>query len=111
MRRFSEDEVAELESWLTENTSEILPKMRASRVCLAVLLPDHIDPFLALQVGMALLLDKPLIIIGVDNAWLPERVRQLADVVIEGSMKDPATAERAREALRLILKKQGQQTQ
>ena len=108
MKRFSDDEITELEAWLAENAGEILPRMRASKVCLTVLLPGHVDAFLALQVGMALLLDKPLIIIGVDNAWLPERVRQVADVIIEGSMKDPATAERAKEALRSILKKQGQ---
>lgn len=70
--------------------------------------PDDIDPYLALQVGMALLLDKPLVIIGLNNAWIPERVRQLADLVIEGSLKDPATADRARAAIHALLKKQEQ---
>jgi hypothetical protein len=87
---------------------DMIPKMRSSVFCLTVLDGDEPDPYLCLQLGMALLLEKPLIIFAMGNAWVSARVRQLADVVVEGpSLTDPETKERMRAAIREVLRARG----
>jgi len=63
--------------------SDLIPKMRASFMCLA-LLDGTVNLHLALQIGIALLLDKPLVIVAVGKAVkVSPRLRQIAEVVIE----------------------------
>ena len=104
---FNDAEVEEFMRNLAEHAREdIIPKMRGSAFCLSLLTPDGVDPYLALQVGVALLLEKPLIIIAVAGAWVPERVRRLADYVVTGpSITDPATQEALRSAIEGTMQK------
>lgn len=83
--------------------NDIIPQMRSSAFCMVALLPGDVDTFLALQVGVAILLEKPLLIIAIDNAWVPQRLRQLADAVVEGpSIQDPGMRERLQAAVQQL---------
>lgn len=105
----TQEEIDEFLHELTENAErDIRPKMRASKFCITVLVPDGNDTYLALQLGMALLLDKPLLLVGIDNAWIPPRLRLLADVVVEvESMKTEAAKERVAEGIKELARKRG----
>jgi hypothetical protein len=98
---------AEAEKWLTDTARGFLPKMKASVFVMVGRVADEIDPFLALQVGAALLLDKPLIIVAIQNAWIPARLRGVAEAVIEGpSIDDPNVRRQLEKTIDAFLRKQ-----
>ncbi len=77
---------------------EVVPKMRSSIFCI-VPLAEELDFKMALEVGVALLLDKPLIVFALGNVWIPPRVRQIADVLVVGEALDDDFKMRAQAAL------------
>ena len=45
--------------------------------------------FLALELGLALVYEKPLLVLALDATPIPPKVRQVADSIVEGrSLKD-----------------------
>ena len=88
--------------------NDILPKMEASAFVLA-LMTENQDLYLALQIGMSLLLDKPLFLVVPNEAWIAPRLRGIAEAIIEGSLADPATGDKFRATIQAYLKKQAPQ--
>lgn len=88
MKPPTEDEVAEFLRRL-ENSArqDLMPKMQASAFCLMIL-KGNPEISLALQIGIALLYDKPLIILALDGVWISPRLRQIADAIVEGKSFD-----------------------
>jgi hypothetical protein len=77
-------QVAEfLDKMATTAREDIIPKMRSSAFCI-IPVTDGPDPFLAMQVGLAILLEKPLIVVALADAQVPMRLRQIADAVVAG---------------------------
>jgi hypothetical protein len=66
---------------------DMIPKMKASMFVLAPLEKDA-DIYMALQVGLALMLDKPLFLIVPKGTWLSPRLRASAEMVLEGDIAD-----------------------
>lgn len=70
--------------------ADLIPKMRQSFMSIT-LLDGTVDCKLALEIGVALLLDKPLLIVAIGkNVQVSPRLRQIADLVIEGETFDDA---------------------
>ena len=72
---------------------EMLPKMIDSIFCTVALDADDasglkFDLKLALEVGTALLLEKPLLILAPPGTKIPARLAQLADAVVAVDMKN-----------------------
>jgi hypothetical protein len=107
MKKPTQEEIdAAMEGLFDNARRDIIPKMAGSAFCITVVTPDGIDPYLCLQLGACLLLEKPLLIIAIDGVWIPARVRALADAIVEGkSMKDPEMQERVHKAMRDIIEK------
>lgn len=86
---------------------DMIPKMRGSAFCMT-LLDGEPDIRLGLEIGMALLLDKPLFIVAVGDIWISPRLRQIADAVIVGPKFDESMKEQVQAALaKFILEKKG----
>jgi hypothetical protein len=87
---------------------DILPKLRASAFAM-VLVEPKLDALLLVQVGAAVLLDKPLILVALPGAWIPAKARQLADAVVTADsldfMKTEAGQERMKTAVRTVMRK------
>lgn len=78
---------------------EMLPKMQQSAMAL-VIGSDHPDIKLCLEVGAALLFDKPLIIILPPGGTIPHRLRNLATVVLDDfDYAHPDADERFKQAI------------
>jgi hypothetical protein len=85
--------------------TDILPKMRASFVSLASI-DGNIDIKICLEVGAALLLDKPLIIVASKGTWIPLKLRQVAEAVIDTEdLRDPAARERIQNAMKEAMRR------
>jgi hypothetical protein len=101
----TQEDIDEVMEHLADNArKDIIPKMRSSVFCMAVVVPkDDVDPYLALQVGVALLLEKPLIIVATGNVWIPARVRQIADAVVEADAVNDELKERLQLAILKVM--------
>jgi hypothetical protein len=79
------DKQQEAKDWLRDYQKhfdgDVLPKMKSSAFVLGIL-DEGIDLKLVIEMGAALLLDKPLIMIAPARALIPPRVRQIADAII-----------------------------
>lgn len=101
---FSDKEVDAFWQRLFRDAGEdIMPKMMKSAFVLGVM--QDPDIYLALQIGLALVLDKPLILFIPDGLWLAPRLRALAYAVIDGDLSDPRVQEKARVAIDAIIDK------
>jgi len=70
--------------------TDLIPKMKASVMCLSIL-DGTVDVKIGLEIGLALLLDKPLVIVAVGKGVkVSRRLRQIADLVVEGETFDEA---------------------
>jgi hypothetical protein len=81
--------------------------MKASKFCmLGMDGPDDVDIYLALQLGLAISLDLPLVVVATHNAPVGARLRQLADVIVEGeSASDPDLRRRLTAAINELMRK------
>jgi hypothetical protein len=101
-RKAAEDFVAGLFEYAR---ADILPKMEQSAFVLGVMGgTGGNDLFMALQIGLALTLDKPLILIVPPGSWVAPRLRSVARAVIEGDTADSATKEKLRVLLTVLMK-------
>jgi hypothetical protein len=75
---------------------DIKPEMMSSAFVLMPFAPGiDADVYLALQLGLCLLWEKPLIVLALGGAYVPPRILELADTVVRG-----ATVEEAKDGMR-----------
>jgi len=78
-----------LEQYLEHAKSEMFPKLKSSAISVT-LLNDNPDPKLCLELGAAILFDKPLIIVVSRGERVSSNLRRVATVILEGNPNDPA---------------------
>jgi hypothetical protein len=106
-RRKAEDDWdtdPEWRAYITHARVELVPKMAASEMNIA-LLPDDpakVDLKLAIEVGLGILLGKPLIICCPLNTVLNDKVLAVADFVVAGDPGDPAVKDELVRAITAI---------
>lgn len=59
----------------------LMPKIRATEAMI-VIVPEEPDAKSAVELGMAMLLGKPLILIAVEDRHIPEKLEKVADDII-----------------------------
>lgn len=78
--------------------AHMVPKMRASMLAF-VIWNDNVDIKLALEVGTAVLLDKPIIVLAVQDEPIPPLLMGLARKVIRGDPLDESVQDRIRDEI------------
>jgi len=89
---------------LNEMANDILPKIEGSHFVIG-LMEAKIDALQCLQIGAALLFEKPLILLQLPGVWIPPRLRKLADTVVTGSLNDIETQDRMKAALKDLVRR------
>ena len=98
------EELAKLYDFARTNVE---PQLRQSEFMMLPMIEGCEDLGMALQVGLCLLLDKPLIIIALKGLWIPPRLRALAEAVVEGdSVHDPQVRAAMQAAVHKIMQKE-----
>jgi hypothetical protein len=93
----------EAQAWIADVEENMVPKMEASGAVVSIQ-TGKTDVKLAVELGMALLLDKPLILAVTPGAIIPERLARAADEIVEFDMDRPIdTAQRLQDAMNRIL--------
>jgi hypothetical protein len=69
----------------------VLPDMMTCHVAI-VIVTDSIDSKICLEVGAAILLNKPILIVTTNDSLVPEKLRSITEkvLVIEGDWKSEA---------------------
>lgn len=94
---------AEVKDFLFRAEHEMFPKM-ADSACSLTIYSGAWDAKLAVELGAALLLDKPIILLAVKGVAIPARLRRIADQVVEvGDVNEPGAKEKVQAALRAVL--------
>lgn len=83
---------------------EVLPQIDGSAMTL-VLMHSPPDAKICLEVGAAILLDKPLLVFAAPGTNIPQKLRNLATAIVVGEMSDPSTKERLTAAIAELLRK------
>lgn len=79
----------EAQAWIADVQENMVPKMEASGAVVSIQ-TGKTDVKLAVELGMALLLGKPLILAYTPGVELPEGLRRAADDVVEFDPADQA---------------------
>jgi len=65
--------------------------------------PEELDVKFCLELGLAIMLDKPIIVVAFDDRDVPERLRRVADRVVETDIDTEAGARKLAEAINEIV--------
>lgn len=88
---------------------QMVPKLKDSAIS-ATLWDGKIDSKIAIELGYAVLLGKPLMLLVTPGTPIPETLRRASDSIVEvylEEMGDPKTAKRIQEEMTRVLKKRG----
>lgn len=81
----------------------LFPKLKDSALSLTIV-SDNPDPKLCMELGAAILFDKPLILLVLDaETKISANLKRVASAIIVGNPRDPATQKAMQEAITNVL--------
>jgi hypothetical protein len=92
------DQKDALEDYLRHAEEEMLPKMKQSALSLLLHQKDP-DAKLCLELGAAILYNKPIIVMVTDGSPVPANLARLASAVVQGDINDASTKARLQSAI------------
>lgn len=81
---------AVFERWVTQVQRDLLPKLKSSAASVTLVPRGATDVKFAVELGLSIMLDKPIIAVVSPGAKVPERLARVVDRFVEG---DPTTQE------------------
>ena len=86
---------AEFRSWADDMRERLIPKMRGSAhvMMIAPSMDTKFDIEFAVQIGAAILMEKPLILLVQEGRTVPPKLLKVADRIIETDLRDTAKAQ------------------
>jgi hypothetical protein len=80
-------------AYVTHVQHELIPMIDASGVTISLAPkdPKQVDVKFALELGLSIMLDKPIIVVIDADAVLPKGLEAVATIVVRGELDDPAT--------------------
>lgn len=90
--RLAAEDAAEFREWLAHQEDVVAPAMAESRVILSIAPTGKPDAKFCVETGLALMMDKPIILLVDRGAHVPAKLRLVADEVIEVNLSDPRDA-------------------
>jgi hypothetical protein len=91
-----------LKRYLDHAAKETIPHMNNSALAISLLMAKP-DPKLCLEMGAALLLDKPIIVVVPPNIPIPDNLRRVAAAIVQGDVDNEETKAQLSEAINSVL--------
>jgi hypothetical protein len=94
----------ELQDYFDHAQREMFPRMKSSAFCISII--GEPDPKLCMEIGAAIMFDKPILVILPRGRNLPLSLRTIAHKVVEiesDDLKDPASRNRLSAAVSEVL--------
>jgi hypothetical protein len=92
----------DVKAWLESAGRDMLPQMEASAISFAIF-TGKIDPKLCIEIGAAVLYDKPIVLLVVRDSFVPANLERCAAQIVRGEMNDPETRRRMQQAIEQVL--------
>lgn len=92
----------ELKRYLEHAAREMIPMMKDSALSIAILNADP-DPKLCLEIGAAIMLDKPLIILVPRGERVPANLKRVASRIVFGEPNDPKVQAEIQDAITSVM--------
>ena len=87
-------------AWMARTVRDLTPKIRGSAMVMS-LVPDDNNPDIkfCVELGMAIMMDKPLVCVVQPGTKVPEHLIRVADEIIECNMKNEADRDKLAAAI------------
>lgn len=95
----------EAHAWAQRVLTELVPMIDASAVSVSIVPSDEGDVKFAVELGLSIMLDKPIILAVVPGRTIPERLARVADEIVELDTKSPLAAIRIQDAINRMLER------
>jgi hypothetical protein len=89
---------AEWEAYAKHIRDELVPMIDSSAIAMS-LVPKEADVKFAVELGLCIMMDKPIIAIVPSGTPVPAKIRAVADEIVEGSPGDPTFDQRLIQAM------------
>ena len=93
----------DVQAWARHVREELVPKLRGSAASVSLIPRGDVDVKFAVELGMSIMLDKPIIAIVTPGTPIPDRLARVADVILEGDLTDPTFGDRIQAAVTKVL--------
>lgn len=79
----------EMTEWLKRANKGSAEKIKDSDIFLSLATDNYMDsPLCALQLGLAILMDKPILVVANTDQKVPENLLRIAKVVVRGDLEN-----------------------
>lgn len=82
---------------------DLVPKLRDSAITISLVPEGETDIKFALELGLSVMMDKPIIAVIPPGTKVPSRLLRVADEIVEGNMDDPDFEARLMQAVRRVI--------
>ena len=86
LSKLTPEELEEWNEFVRHYREDVLPKMEDSGVFMTVVSPAKVDMKFAVELGMAIMLEKPIITMVLPGARVPEKLRAISEAVVHCDM-------------------------
>lgn len=97
------DEITQSEEWkdYCKRVREgLIPKVKDSSLVVSIVPAGEIDIKFAIELGMAVMMDKPIVAVIPPGTPVPEKLARVVDRFVELDFRDPTQRERLAETLK-----------
>lgn len=91
--------------WVDHVRDELIPKLRQTRMVVSLLPSGEIDVKFAVELGLAILLDKPLIVVVGPGSRVSRKLANVADEIVEADVRTEAGRDRLARVIEAKAKK------
>lgn len=82
--------------------ADLVPKIYTSAVTISLVPTGETDVKFAVELGLSIMMNKPIIAVVTPGSYVPDKLRQVADFIIEGDPEDPAFKVQVIDAIKML---------
>lgn len=97
----------EYRAWVEDVRTGLIPKLEESAITVSLIPEGETDIKFAVELGLSIMLDKPIIAVVGPGVRVPERLLRVADEVVEGDVTTEAGQAELMEKLTAMMKRLG----
>lgn len=93
--------------WVRRVVDELVPMIDKSVVTMTLVTNDKVDVRFAVELGLCIMMDKPIIALVMPGARIPPKLALVMDGFVEGDPADPRMADRIAMEFRRVIEDKG----
>lgn len=79
----------EFQRYAADVKKNLIPKLRGSACTVSIVPEGETDVKFAVELGLSVMLDKPIIAVVAPGTMIPSKLALVADVIVEADWKNP----------------------